>query len=54
MALSWLAPKAAIPYGKRTLGNPASLPRHGGRSKTLGHIVRRKKAAHAPKWKEAP
>ena len=39
MALSWLnlpcALKAAIGIGKRTLGHPASLPRHRGRSKGL-------------------
>jgi hypothetical protein len=37
MALSWLnlpcAVKAAIGIGKRTLGDPASVPRHRGRSK---------------------
>jgi len=39
MALSWLnlpcALKAAIGIGKQTLGHPASLPRHRGRSKGL-------------------
>ena len=39
MALSWpnlpCALKTAIDIGKRTLGGPASLPRHRGRSKGL-------------------
>jgi hypothetical protein len=37
MALSWrnlpCALKTAIGFGKRTLGHPASLPRHMGRGK---------------------
>jgi hypothetical protein len=40
MALSWLtlpcALEAAIGIGKQTLGDPASLTRHRGRSKALG------------------
>jgi hypothetical protein len=43
LALSWLnlpcALKPAIGYGKRTLGHPASLPRHRGRSKALGLVA---------------
>ena len=43
LALRWhslpCALKAAIGYGKRTLGHPASLPRHRGRSKALGLVA---------------
>jgi hypothetical protein len=49
LALSWpnlpCALKAAIGYGKRTLGHPASLPRHRGRSKGL---LRGPRPTHGP------
>ena len=54
MVLSWpnlpCARNAAIGIGKRTLGDPASLPRHRGRSKAPPAAPERpyRRGSHAP------
>jgi hypothetical protein len=52
MALSWLnlpcALKAAIGDGKQTLGDPASLPRHTGRSKAWALSRSLRAPSHGP------